>query len=457
MQILDLAIVSHDSNFRKRSESIAEFFKFHFETYQSDDDFFDGSKAYRNIVTVVLDCSHFEKANDVAGLVQVAKQSSPKSFIIAVVNAKLTGEDARIIKTSGSSIVILENEYFATSKVEFILTQIIRAIYIPIKTVDLFEDSEPDFALYYLMPVNRKFLKVAKPGQTIRKDFLEKYKEVGDLYIERSAFKSWTEYSNSFPVHGSEGLLRSCRLKFIQLNQSFLNLVLLVADQSSGASFAYGRELYETCHSFATDLLNLLKSIDDPWMIISNSAIGDFGSVERSPAIASYAGLLSVQSHIGDPVEVMIGALLADVGYLDLNPVVTQKIRNSSPEVLDSAEILEYQKHPLFSLNQCLSRKLPLTETIKNIILQSHERVDQTGYPNKIRIDKITEESMLIRLCSELDSRSQIRMGEKRQDIRAVKEQMSQTIMDEAGNYSFGFLLKINKLLKQNAAVQASL
>ncbi|WP_374076464.1 HD domain-containing phosphohydrolase [Bdellovibrio bacteriovorus] len=405
---------------------------------------------YKHVSCVLLDCSHFTKPNEIAGLVQVARQGAPDSYILAVASSKLSPEDARIVKTSGASLVIMENEYFSSSKLEFILTQVIRSAYIPIKTLDLIEGTEPTFPLFYLMPMNKKFLRVGKPSCKIRRDFLDKYKEVGELYLQRTDLGAWVEYTNSFSADDNESLLRKCRLKFLQLNQSFLDLALLVTDQSSGASFAQGRELYDVCLSFAANLLDSLTHIGDPWVVISNSAIGDFGSVERAPAIAAYAGLLSSVSKTGDAKEIMIGALLSDIGYLDLSPSTTQKIRNNRYDDMNAEELMEYHKHPIFSLNQCLSRKLPLTDNIKDIILQSHERMDQKGFPNRPRGDKLNEAAMLVRLCWDLDTRAQVRMGEARPDINTIRSQMGQSIMNESGNYSIGFLMKMAKFLAPN-------
>ncbi|MGZ3769712.1 MAG: HD domain-containing phosphohydrolase [Bdellovibrio sp.] len=448
MRILDLAIVSKNSVFQDRAESIANTFEFQSKIFQNEDEFFEKAESFKEIVSVVLDCSKIEKPNEVAGTIQVIKQGAPNSYILAILSSKLSAEDARIIKGSGASLVIMETEYFSSSKTEFVLTQIIRSAYIPVKVMDLIEGSEPDFPLYYLMPLNKKCLKVSKPGYPIQMSFLERYKETGELYIHRSNLKSWTEYINGFTTNDNEGRIRICRLKFLQLSQSFLDLALMIADRSTVSSFSQGKELYEKCESFAKDLLTALEGINNPWDTISNSSVGDFGSIERAPTIATYAGLLSIQSNIGKPWENMIGALFSDLGYLELKPEVTQKIRSNNFEAMSADERKEYEQHPILSLNQCLTRKLPLSENIKNIILQSHERMDQKGFPNQLRTDKLTEESMLVRLCWDLDSRSQVRFGQERITLKTAIENLSQSVLNESDNYSLVFLMKIKKFLK---------
>lgn len=448
MRTLDLAVISKNSRFHERADKLAKGFQFESHWFKSDEDFFTESESYKTITSVLLDCSHLERPNEVAGFVQVAKQAAPDSYILVVASSKLPPEDARIAKTSGASLVVMDNEYITTSKIEFVLSQVIRSAYIPVKTLDLMPGSQIPIPLFHLMPMNRRFLKVAKPDTSIRSDFLEKYYDVGDLFIQRKDLDAWVEYSQSFKSEDEAGLLRQCRLKFLQLNQSFLNLILMISDQSSAASFATGRELYETCRKFAFELHGSLIHVPDPWKIISSSAIGDFGSVERSPAIAAYAGILSSLHKIGFSEEVMVGALLADVGYLELSPSTTQKIRNNKFDQLNAEELMEYHKHPIYSLNNCLSRKLPLTESIKDMILMSHERMDQKGFPNRPRADKLTEESMLVRLCWELDNRAQMHWGEKRADIEEIKQGLAQSLSADSGNFSFAFAGKIAKILQ---------
>lgn len=447
MRTLDLAIISPHQKFCERAKDLSTSFQFEFHVFRSDEDFFTEAENFNGITSVVLDCSYLEKPNEVAGLVQVARQGAPESYILTVISSKLAPEDARIAKTSGASLVMMESEYYSSCKAEFALSQVIRSAFIPVKTLDLIEDSELSFALYHLLPMNRRFLKVLKPDSKLSKAFLEKYSPAGDLFIPRKDLGAWFEYTNSFRAEDEAGLLRQCRSKFLQLNQSFLDLTLLISDQSSGASFAAGKEVYELCRKFSYELHSSLINTPDPWKVVASSAVGDFGSVERSPAISAYAGILSSQNQIGLGEEVMIGALLADIGYLEFSPSTARKVRNNQMSQLNAEELMEYHKHPIFSLNNCLSRRLPLTEAIKDMILMSHERSDQKGFPHRPRSDKLTEESMLVRLCWELDNRTQVRMGEKRPDIDEVKKSLGSALSADSGNFSVGFACKIAKIL----------
>ncbi len=448
MRSLDLAAVSQDPRFSKRATNISQTFGFDFESFDSSDTFFEKTESYKSITCILLDCAKIEKPNEAAGMVQVACQVAADSYIIAVVNSKLKPEDARIVKTSGASLVLMENEFFSTSKLEFVTTQVIRSAFIPIKVYDLMPDTETAFPLYYMMPANKRFLKVAKPGTILNTAFLKKFSEMGELYLKRQDLKHWVEYGRSFNSNDEASALRRCRLQFLQMSQSFLDLALMISDQSSAASFALGKELYSVCENFAKSLLTSLGEVKNPFDVINSSSVGDFGSLERAPSIAAYAAALSQDTKIGNSLEVMIAALLADIGYLELSPSTSAKLRANDIEGMHGEELMEYQKHPIYSLNQCLARKIPLSEPMKMMILQSHERIDQKGFPHRINPDKISEEAMLIRLCWELDSKTQVRIGESRPDIRKIIEEMASIASSDKGNYSIGFTVKIAPVLK---------
>ncbi|MEK2690817.1 HD domain-containing phosphohydrolase [Bdellovibrio sp. GT3] len=448
MRSLDLVVVSADSQFVKRARTLADTFSFDFASFNDPDSFFEETEKYKSITCIILDCARIEKPNEAAGMVQVACQVAADSYIIAVVNSKLKPEDARIVKTSGASLVLMENEFFTTSKLEFVTTQVIRSSYIPIKVYDILPDTELDFPLHYMMPANKKFLKIAKPGSHIDESFLKKFSEMGELYLRRQDLNKWIEYCRSFDNQDELSALRRCRLQFLQMSQSFLELALMISDQSSAASFALGKELYGTCEKFAKELLSTLGVIKNPFEIINNSSVGDFGSLERAPAIASYAAVLSQNTAIGNPLEVMIAALLSDIGYLELSPSASAKLRTNDIKKMNAEELQEYQKHPIYSLNQCLSRKIPLNEAMKMMILQSHERTDQKGFPHRINPEKLSEESMLIRLCWDLDSKTQVRIGEPRPDIYKVIDRLSDAVTGESGNFSVGFTTKTSPTLR---------
>jgi HD-GYP domain-containing protein (c-di-GMP phosphodiesterase class II) len=78
---------------------------------------------------------------------------------------------------------------------------------------------------------------------------------------------------------------------------------------------------------------------------------------------------------LGDILQLVMAGCLVDCGMAKIAPRIIEK--NIS---LSSEEFNEVKKHPIYSL-QMLQNSSILKETIKLAILQHHERLDGSGYP----------------------------------------------------------------------------
>jgi response regulator RpfG family c-di-GMP phosphodiesterase len=300
-----------------------------------------------------------------------------------------------------------------------------------------------------MMPLNKKYLKILKSGNQIAQDKVDKLSQLGEVYIRKEEAKDFEKYVSANRDMSPKGLASRCRAQLLNLSAAYIELILLVLDQSEFTSYALGRELYERCSQLAGELLTSLGSIEEPWEVINNTSIGDFGSVERGPAIAAYAGLICMNSGLGDPLEVMVAALLMDVGLLDIDPRISRKIRISDPQHLSPSDLEDYQQHPIASLHRILGRKLPVTESIKNAILASHESSDGRGFPHKWHEEKIPRESMIIQLAELVDKKCLIKMGQARPDINKVRASIIEAELGQRSKFSLDFILKVRPILEK--------
>ena len=137
----------------------------------------------------------------------------------------------------------------------------------------------------------------------------------------------------------------------------------------------------------------------------------DFGTIERSPAIAAYAGLLSLTKEIGKAEDVVLSAMLCDIGFLELKPTIAHKLRDGIE--LNAEEKEYYGRISLVSLNRCLSRKIPIPEKMKPIIVAAYERADGKGI-QQLEGRSVPIEAQLIHFCRLVDQASNIKWGESR-------------------------------------------
>jgi response regulator RpfG family c-di-GMP phosphodiesterase len=181
--------------------------------------------------------------------------------------------------------------------------------------------------------------------------------------------------------------------------------------------------------------------------VIDECALFSYGPIERSPAVACYAGLMAAKSGAKNPGEVMIAALMSDLGLLNVSPRIITALRNSSVEGLPEDDLKVYQNHPVESLNQLLARKMPVPESVKNMILCSHERFDQKGFPHQLMTEKIPNESYLIQICQLLDQQSLVKMGEKRLGFAAVKAKFFEVESVSESRFPLTLLMQVQRML----------
>ncbi len=444
MAKIDFLAIASESDIKKRCEEISAEFGYSYVNVDNVDQFAEKEAEFAEVTFILVSAEKVQIDAEIAGMVQVIRQIAPDAYILVAIDSKLDPKVAVFVKKSGANAVFVGTELRHTSKLEFVASQKIQSSFLPIKVNEIILDSVIDCPLYHLMPLNRKYLPIIRANEPINAKKLEKLKEVGEIYVRREHISHFQKYSEKFMDKSAAGLSGRCRAQFLSLFGSYVDLILMISDQSESTSFKEGAALYERCERLASDLMNTLGAVGDAWSIINNSSIGQFGSVERAPSIAAYAGLLSLNSGIGVPTQVMTATFMSDIGMIELSPKTTKKIRKG--EAIDSLSAEEqqaYRNHPIASLEKALSRKLQIPEDVKNTILCTHERVDMKGFPKRPRPEKIPLEAMLVQISQEIDQATLIRLNAERPKIQDVKK----TIFEQhyaAGNvYSLLFLEKM--------------
>ena len=402
MQNFDVVVLSNDKIFQKRIESLAQGFKYQMVLFENAEKFLDNYQTIGNPEFIAVD-GRLIAIDGTTGMIQLAKQLFPTAPIMVVLGSKTNPENTQFMKTSGASAVLLETEFLTTSKAEFICSQAVRAQYLSIRGEDLKEGSKIDCNLLHYMQLNRKYLPVAQAGQEISKEKLDKIKSVSEVYFDKKHLAQVNQYIASHQGQGELSVEAKCRNLFLNLGVAFSDLVLSLSDQSGSVSFAEGKVLYEKTENFVNEIVKLLSLVSDPWALLYDLKMGQYGIIDRSPIVAGMAGLLSMKAEVGNPQDAMFSALMSDIGMIELSSGATFKLRAKKTDDLTSEERVEYEKHPIFSLNQLLTRKLQLSENIKNIIVSTHERADLSGFPYKPRAEKIPDEALLIQFCEIFD------------------------------------------------------
>jgi response regulator RpfG family c-di-GMP phosphodiesterase len=323
----------------------------------------------------------------------------------------------------------------------------LRAQYLEIKSNDLRADSVIPFEVFHLLPLRQKFLPFIFNGDTLDAKKQAKIQDIGEIYVHRKDAGAYKTYVAAAIDMSAQGLSKRCRAQFLALYVSYSSLVFLLTDQSETASFKEGGALLKNCRDLCDELLGTLAEFGNAWDIINNSTIGEFGSVERAPAIAAYAALFSLQLGMDKVSDTMLAALLSDLGLLFLPSPILIKIRNDQIAQLTPEERALYQKYPTQSLAVILDRKIALDDKLRTIVVSIKERGDGKGFPKGTQGHKVPIEAQMIQFSWDFDRRTLLRLGKQRPDPLKERNKLIEEELASRTKYTEPFMAKLQELL----------
>lgn len=420
-QTVDFTLVSDEPAVRARCEAMCGEFNFSFRHWPSIDSFLENHKGARFILASISSLTTKEGA---AELAQGIRFVDREAYLLCTVPGTIAKEGARFAKQSGSDLILVHEEIAKTVKLEFAALHVLKSSLIPVKMTDLKPGVALPFDLFHLLPMRGKFLRFHCAGDTLSEEKFLKSRSVGEMYIQKSECVSFNRFVLESDDRSASGLARRCRSQFLALHSRYTDLLFLLTDQSEHASYGEGKALFEECRKLCDSLLGTLAEFGDAWEVINNSAIGQSGTVDRSPAIAAYAGLIALKGDIKEVDQVMLTALLADIGLLMLPPGIIYQVQNDRVDRLSEAEKVIYRNYPNLGLELLFGRKFSIEEKFRNVLLSTQERADGSGFPRALIGEKISLVAQLVQFCRDYDRRTMLRMGKLRSDRNQIVKDM---------------------------------
>lgn len=397
---------------------------------------------------ILLDLSHIHEKENLPHSVNLLRKTFKESFICTVLDPQIADADAKAVKSAGANLVMKQTGVVRTSRLEYVSSQVIRASFVPVKLADFPRDCVLEFTLFHLMTLNQKLVAILPKGSPLTENRIKKLEDVTEVFIRRDEIDLYRNYVETHPDSSEKGLKSRCRARFLSFANAHTQLMFWLMDEAEKSSYKEAKWLLGRCEFAAKDLLPSVSSTAESWEIINASSIGEFGSLERAPTVAAYAGLLSLLATWGEPLESMIGALLADFGILELPPAITAKMKYlSNPVQLADADYEEYKKHPAASVELFEALNFRLSDRTKEIILATHERADGQGFPKGILEEQIPPEAMAIQFSEKIDRTAMIRIGQPRIPVKDVRRELWENELSEGLRFSKAFLEKIKPVI----------
>ena len=152
----------------------------------------------------------------------------------------------------------------------------------------------------------------------------------------------------------------------------------------------------QLCNCFREYLYRNRSALFDLFILRENHCY----TFEHSISVAMYSTLIGIAMGLTDRelYNLVLGGLLHDLGKLKISTVILDK-----PTKLSDKEFLAIQQHPYYGL--LLARNLvDITPEMQQIIAQHHEKLDGTGYPNKLLSQNILYLSKIVTVCDIFDA-----------------------------------------------------
>lgn len=153
-------------------------------------------------------------------------------------------------------------------------------------------------------------------------------------------------------------------------------------------------ELAQTADTIITNILEEEEVVEKIYDIKERSS----DIYEHSISLCSLATLVALRMGLPQQMvhDIGVSSLLHDLGlrYLSI------PYENQNLDLLSEMECAEYKKHPIYGYSTLRDENW-ISETVKNMILYHHERLDGSGYP--LKTTNISEECRIIQICDAFD------------------------------------------------------
>lgn len=196
-------------------------------------------------------------------------------------------------------------------------------------------------------------------------------------------------------------------------------------------SYAEGDELKKIVTVANEIMTNILR---EPNIMYNVSCVREKGNelYLHSMNVAALSTLIALRAKL--PIEkvreVAVGALLHDLGFTSISFDTSELVFEDCEEKVRK----EIMRHVIYGYTD-VEKKDWMTRTVRDIVVQHHERMDGSGYPLHLREDAIIREVRIVSLCDQFDSMVYGRLMKKYK----VREAMDY-IMSQAGS-KFDFSL----------------
>jgi len=272
---------------------------------------------------------------------------------------------------------------------------------------DLAAGTNVDFSVSVFLPMNKKYVKILKPGDQVRENQLQKIntQDIGEVYVDQKDLDKFVKYANANKTSGSGSRFEAKQKLEHSVRSSFHELL----SAPPTMNFDEGKRFLSTVSDLIEPVVTYAKKAGLRTEIFKGLNSADVDLYERSSRVATLAACIS--AHIGksSPESMAMAGLLMDVSLAHLPMSLQLKEHHR----MSQEEKAVYEKHPTESLKLLQERKMVLPNDVMDAISQHHERMDSTGFPKQLPSHKISVGAQILYITDRIVDLTILKPGQK--------------------------------------------
>ncbi|MGK5086876.1 HD domain-containing phosphohydrolase [Bdellovibrionota bacterium FG-2] len=276
--------------------------------------------------------------------------------------------------------------------------------YQQVQILNILPNQILNFDLYLFLPANNKHIKYVAAGDRMREEQLQqlKFKKTMFMHIRCDDAEKY----NSFIKSNIRNLLnnedKNLRIMAIKASAKLvMNSLDMVGSELD--LITYSNNCVEVAKSVADELTH--SNISDAYSTVLEFMSGTPSLSNHSLMVSSLGVFMAMSLGNYAPktfTEVAYGGLIHDIGLSALPLDITAKYlagKEMTPE-----ETLLLQTHPAMGLKMIekLTHSKIITENIIKVILEHHENMSGTGFPQKLIWSKLSYVPKIVSLADKV-------------------------------------------------------
>lgn len=318
----------------------------------------------------------------------------------------------------------------ATTKAEKAVAESVSSTFLPVHTDSIRLDSIPPFSLYFQPSADQPYVLYCERKTKFTREARRRLQQnrINQLYITEKDRAAYSRYLAEHLVDVLDDSKLTVREKSAILYDSAQAVVEdVLKEPTQRSNIERGKAVVQRTVDFMRSkefmLEHLLRTISCDYYLYTHSI-----------NVTAYSIALAMRSGYIDPAtlrEVANGALLHDVGETSLPPNLKSKKGPLSPD-----EWKLMRAHPAEGV-KLLQKTGCLGEIAQDIVLCHHEKLNGTGYPNKLKGEDISPFVRIVTIADIFDALTTERHHQKKMSSFEALKLMGETMRDEIDNHLF--------------------